>query len=117
MAKNDYFVIVYKILSYLYECMKAGKEPAQEDIACDSQLFHISQRYWNHIMSELVAREYVIGIYEVETLGMHGFVIGRDAAITRSGMQFLEENSMMHKVKKFLGKGFELSLGTMISLL
>ena len=52
MAKNDYFVIVYKILSYLYECMKAGKEPAQEDIACDSQLFHISQRYWNHIKME-----------------------------------------------------------------
>ena len=71
MAKNDYFVIVYKILSYLYECMKAGKEPAQEDIACDSQLFHISQRYWNHM----------------------------------SGMQFLEENSMMHKVKNSWGKG------------
>ena len=52
MAKNDYFVFVYKILSYLYECMKAGKEPAQEDIACDSQLFHISQRYWNHIKME-----------------------------------------------------------------
>ena len=105
MAKNDYFVIVYKILSYLYECMKAGKEPAQEDIACDSQLFHISQRYWNHIISELVAREYVIGIYEVKALGMYGFVIGRDAAITMSGMQFLEENSMMHKVKNSWGKG------------
>lgn len=117
MAKNDYFVIVYKILSYLYECMKAGKEPAQEDIACDCNLFHIPQNYWNHIMSELVARGYVTGIFEVETLGMHDFVVGREAAITMSGMQFLEENSMMHKVKKFLGKGFELSLGTMISLL
>lgn len=24
MAKNDYFVIAYRILSYLYECFQAG---------------------------------------------------------------------------------------------
>ncbi len=30
MAKDDYFVLVYKVLSYLYACLKKGKniEPA-----------------------------------------------------------------------------------------
>jgi len=32
MAQNDMEIIVYKILSYLYECMKAGKHPRLEDM-------------------------------------------------------------------------------------
>ena len=27
MAKDDYFVMAYKLLSYLYACLKAGKDP------------------------------------------------------------------------------------------
>lgn len=27
MAKNDYFVIAYRILTYLYECFKSGEKP------------------------------------------------------------------------------------------
>ena len=27
MAKNDYFVVAYRILTYLYECFKAGEKP------------------------------------------------------------------------------------------
>ena len=32
MAKNDMKVIMYKILRYLYECMKTGKTPSLADI-------------------------------------------------------------------------------------
>ena len=28
MAKDDYYVIVYQILTYLYQCLKSGKEVA-----------------------------------------------------------------------------------------
>lgn len=27
MAKNDYFIVVYRILSYLYECFMTGERP------------------------------------------------------------------------------------------
>ena len=27
MAQNDYFVIVYQVLKYLYECLKKGEKP------------------------------------------------------------------------------------------
>ena len=32
MASNDMQVLMYKILKYLYECMKLGKEARLEDI-------------------------------------------------------------------------------------
>ena len=27
MAQDDYFVIVYQVLKYLYECLKKGEKP------------------------------------------------------------------------------------------
>lgn len=38
MAQNDYFVIVYQVLKYLYECMKLGVEPELEQFAWNSKL-------------------------------------------------------------------------------
>ena len=32
MANNDVNVVVYKILKYLYECKKIGKQPRHEDV-------------------------------------------------------------------------------------
>ena len=32
MAKDDMRVIMYKILKYLYGCMKIGRHPALEDM-------------------------------------------------------------------------------------
>ena len=53
MAQNDMEVIMYKILSYLYECMKAGKRPRMEDMCCSCQMFQIPLSYWGTIMEEL----------------------------------------------------------------
>ena len=41
MAKDDMRVIMYKILKYLYECMKHDKEAELEDFAWESRLFSI----------------------------------------------------------------------------
>ena len=39
MAQNAMEVIMYKILKYLYECMKADVPPRMEDINCTCQMF------------------------------------------------------------------------------
>lgn len=44
MAKDDYYVIVYKILAYLYDCLKQGEEPQSNMIAYNGSLFHIHPR-------------------------------------------------------------------------
>ena len=36
MASNDMQVLMYKILKYLYECMKLGKEARLEDFSYNS---------------------------------------------------------------------------------
>ena len=56
MAQNDMEVIMYKILKYLYECMKADVPPRMEDINCTCQMFQIPLRYWGMIMDELISR-------------------------------------------------------------
>ena len=54
MAKNDMEVIVYKILSYLYECMKNGATPEMEDMCHNCKLFRIPRSYWLMIMKDLI---------------------------------------------------------------
>ena len=56
MAKNDMEVIMYKILRYLYECMKLGVEPELEQFAWNSKLFDIPQSYWCKIIATLVRK-------------------------------------------------------------
>ena len=53
MAKNDMEVIMYKILQYLYECLKNGKEARLEDFAWKPKLFDIPQSYWCKIIITL----------------------------------------------------------------
>ena len=52
MAKNDMEVIMYKILRYLYECMKLGVEPELEQFAWNSKLFDIPQSYLDTLNKE-----------------------------------------------------------------
>ena len=56
MAKNDYFVLVYKILSYLYKCLKKGREPSEEYLKPLTKDFPIEYSYWSYIMEHIVER-------------------------------------------------------------
>jgi hypothetical protein len=53
MAKDDYHVIVYKILAYLYSCLKKGENPEKEYLLCDGALFNINHTYWLYIIKNL----------------------------------------------------------------
>lgn len=66
MAKNDMEVIMYKILRYLYECMKLGVEPELEQFAWNSKLFDIPQSYWCKIIVTLVRKGYITGFVVVD---------------------------------------------------
>ncbi len=55
MAKNDYPVIVYQILSYLYKCLKSGDDVQSALLNYDSPMLDkINKRYWEYIMHNLV---------------------------------------------------------------
>ena len=50
MARDDYHVIVYQILSYLYNCLKNGKRIDAQKISHENEYFVINEAYWAFII-------------------------------------------------------------------
>lgn len=100
MAKDDYFVIVYQVLKYLYECLKNGKQP--EPCYLRSSMYSIPESYWEYILSSLIHDRYIAGITVTKVKG--GVVYGdlQDATITPKGIEYLFENSLLEKAKRTL---------------
>ena len=62
MARDDMHMIVYKILSYLYECNKHGKIPVFSGLYAAIEWPDIPENYLSQILLELVDKGYVKGI-------------------------------------------------------
>lgn len=45
MAKDDYFVLAYRVLAYLYECLKAGERPDMKYLSFGNRHFPIGESY------------------------------------------------------------------------
>lgn len=100
MAKDDYFVIVYRILTYLYECFKQGEAPDISLFGPDA--LGINNGYWGNIMESLLSEGYIKGIAVLPRMG-GGFGIKLlELRITQKGIEFLQDNSKMAKARNFL---------------
>lgn len=100
MAKDDYFVIAYRILNYLYDCFKAGEKPELELFSPEA--LRISNGYWVNVLESLFNEGYIRGITFSEPLGGTRGAKLLDLKITQKGIEFLQENSMIAKAKKVL---------------
>lgn len=99
MAQDDMHVIMYRILAYLYDCMKRGRDVDVNAIS--SNRLGINKRYWVAIVIELAERELIKGAIidrSDDTVDVSLF----DPSVTMAGVEFLMENSMMNKAKRFL---------------
>ena len=101
MAKDDYHVIVYQILSYLYQQLKKGEPVDGKMLEEHSSLFHINHKYWVYIITNLVSEGFVKGIFAHEY--DQGVMIAEldKAEITPSGIEYLMGNSFMRKAHQF----------------
>jgi hypothetical protein len=118
MAKDDMRVIMYKILRYLYECMKHGKEARLEDFAWDSKLFDIPQSYWCEIIANLVKQGYIEGFEIIDyTKDAPLIQTDRPFKITYAGVEFLDDNSGMQKAKEFCSEKFDVLLSAVIGII
>ena len=104
MAKDDFYVIAYKILAYLYMQLKNGEPIDPDMIKNDSPLFQINQRYWSYIMRNLLDEGYITG-------GIYHTACGKDRVIhgdlsrveiTPKGIDYLCENTALERAKQFL---------------
>lgn len=99
MAADDMHVVMYKILAYLYRCMKDGEKPERRMFDFDAM--GINKPYWECIVAELVRRDLVKGI-DIMSTSLYDSVAIRNPRITMEGVEFLMENSMMRKAFEFL---------------
>lgn len=104
MAKDDYSVIAYKTLAYFYACLKEGVDGNPDKAR---ELADCNETYFLAVLQDLINNGYMSGSAQMDyTL----CIIGNNLRITLKGTEFLEENSSMVKVKKALGKAFEVVL-------
>ncbi len=105
MARNDYHVIVYQILAYLYHCLKNGTEVDPEMIEYDSRLIKAgNETYWNYIIWNMYQSGLSDGITFVH-LDDYRYPKPQELAkcqITPTGIEYLCDNSFMEKAKQFL---------------
>lgn len=100
MAHDDYELITYKVLKYLYDCLKSG-EPV-ERIRLTREYYDIPYSYWEYILIWLIESEYISGVLARNTKDGYVFSNLCDTQITPKGIHFLHDNKMFSKVQKFL---------------
>lgn len=108
MAKDDYYVIVYKLLSYLYSCLKKGI-PVDVDNLREVIKVDIVDAYWEYIILELYKDGYIDGVVVVKYIGdiYEHIRIARNLRIKPKGIDFLDSNSRFNKIREALKEAGE----------
>lgn len=103
MARDDYFIVVYKILMYLYNCIKSGENPDIYNVLT-AESYGISESYFDYIIYEMASGGYIRGVSVFNVLGRQApcVKLTSGVVITPKGIEYLQENSAIEKAKRFL---------------
>lgn len=112
MARDDYHVIVYQILSYLYQCLKKGIAVESKNLENNCKYFQINRDYWTYILYHMQHSGLIEGIVFVDVDNTALPVPTRldGCRITPKGIEYLCDNSFMEKAKQFLKEAKEIIL-------
>jgi len=104
MAKDDYFILAYRFLSYLYACLKGGASPDWEYLNYNTKDFPIGESYWCYLLDHLISDGYIEGIVKMTRVGQSvpAFKEAGGIQITPKGIEYLQENSSMKRAAEFL---------------
>jgi hypothetical protein len=97
MARDDYFVVVYKILKYLYGRLRQGKAVNVHYLSHDGEDFNIPQSYWNYIIRNLTEYGYVSGAKFFMKNGEELTICVEEIKITPKGIEYLQNSPMIAK--------------------
>lgn len=104
MAKDDYFVIVFKFLSLLYQDLRDSKKTDLQKVMSNQDLFPIDDVYWLSIIEDLLGKGYIKGIVISRAIGRSSKLveIKPGIQITGDGVEYLQDNSKMKQVMGFV---------------
>lgn len=109
MAKDDYYVIVYKVLAYLYTQLKSGELVDPKMLSHDGRLFQINESYWLYILENMQEQGFIKNIRF--TKAWQGTVLIDDldqCQITPAGIGYLLDNDLLSKAKQWLKEAKEI---------
>lgn len=100
MAKDDYDVIVYRVLVYLYACMK--RKIIFEEVTFQAAVRKNvdSDEYFVDILRMMQGEGLIEGLAFAAAWGGDYIMLGshRDARITAKGIRYLKENAGMMRI-------------------
>ena len=101
MAKNDYWVVVYKILNYYFQKMKHG-EPADEN-EINASALEIPYLYLMDVYRNLFDDGFLTGTCVTGDMSGNVYIENLSLVrITTKGIEYLEDNSKMKQAYKIL---------------
>lgn len=103
MAKDDYYTLVFKILTYLYKQLK--KSDAVDDSKISAEALGITEEYWEYLFEHMQGDGLVEGVGIMKVFGRDNpsvKVVGARLRISPKGIDYLENNSTMAKVKDLI---------------
>lgn len=103
MAEDDFEVIVYKALSFLYECIKKGVDASAEEV---KELTGCNDVYWNVVLESL-RDDGLLTVYEY---GYASDRCGLKIRITGDGMWHLLNDSDMKAASRSVGERYRAEL-------
>lgn len=104
MAKDDYFVVAYKILVYLYAVLK-------REIVFDNETFKrtvkkdvVNEDYFNDILYLMTEQGLISGLDFINVWGGNHVLVSdlSGARITVAGISYLQDNDKMKRVGEIL---------------
>lgn len=104
MAKDDYDVVLFKILSYLYGCIKRKYSFDITSFNAVISKQKVNDDYLSSILHMASEEGLVEGLTFTHAWGMNYIVCNdySDMTITAKGIRYLKDNSKMQEVKKYL---------------
>lgn len=99
MAKDDYFVIAGKILTYLYLRLKEKTDKGIEYLSPNTKDFPINRNYFDYVIEQLYKDGLIENLNSIRTpMGdILDLTINEGTRITPKGIQYLQENSGIEK--------------------
>ena len=100
MANDDYFKIIYVILTELYECKKQNYKVDPEAIS--PERFKVPGGYLLDILLDLKDEGYIKGVRFIETKTGRCVTGMENLSVTMRGIEYLQDNSKMKQVYNVL---------------
>ena len=108
LKSDDYFLLVYRVLAYLYGSLKTGKSKKPEALAPCSARLPINKKYWSYLMNQLFTEGYVDGLricrMQYEKNGTD--IEYADIGITPRGIEYLLFDHKMRGIADWIGEDF-----------